>query len=43
MVVDLRPADDGLEGSFIWKLNDFSKIKNRMHYSEPFNVAGFSW
>mmetsp|Transcript_19656 Transcript_19656/g.42954 ORF Transcript_19656/g.42954 Transcript_19656/m.42954 type:complete len:1106 (-) Transcript_19656:700-4017(-) len=43
MVVDAKPADDGLEGSYVWKVHDFSKVKDRMHYSESFTVAGFKW
>ena len=44
MVVDAKPAgEDGMDGSFVWHVHDFSKLKDRMHYSEHFIVGGYKW
>eukprot|EP00238_Polyblepharides_amylifera_P000665 CAMPEP_0196572050 /NCGR_PEP_ID=MMETSP1081-20130531/2168_1 /TAXON_ID=36882 /ORGANISM="Pyramimonas amylifera, Strain CCMP720" /LENGTH=1108 /DNA_ID=CAMNT_0041889233 /DNA_START=195 /DNA_END=3521 /DNA_ORIENTATION=- len=38
-----KPMDESLEGSMVWNISEFSKIRDKMHYSDPFVVGGHNW
>lgn len=42
-VIDKPVEPESLDGKYTWTLRDYSRIKDKKHYSEPFVIGSFKW
>ncbi|KAH7415376.1 hypothetical protein KP509_14G040100 [Ceratopteris richardii] len=38
-----QPAEDPLQGKYIWRIENFSKLNIRKYYSDTFVIGGYKW
>ncbi|XP_057518920.1 ubiquitin C-terminal hydrolase 12-like isoform X2 [Amaranthus tricolor] len=40
---EIQPVEDPSSSRFTWKIDNFSRLNAKKHYSEVFVVGGFKW
>lgn len=41
--VENQPVEDPQSSRFTWKIENFSRLNTKKHYSEIFTVGGYKW